>query len=97
MVEMILDKDWADDNIRYGKAPGDTNSYTAGVISRHNVILAYCSTIGSNSAAQVAVNLRTSFTAIRIAFVVGICGVSPFTAEHGEIVLGDCVVSTAVV
>ena len=62
MVEMIFDKDWSEDGVKYGKAAGDLNTYSVGVIAGHNVVLAYCSGIGSNSASQVASGLRASFT-----------------------------------
>ena len=98
MVETILDKDWAEEGVRYGKAPGDLNTYTTGVIADHNVVLAYCSTIGSNSAAQVATSLRSTFTGIQLTFVVGVCGAIPFDPEGGgEILQGDCIISTAMI
>ena len=39
--------------------------------------------------------MQISFPAVEIAFVVGICGVTPIHPENGEeIILGDCIVST---
>ena len=97
MVEIVLDKDWTEDGLKLGKAGGDTNAYTLGRICDKNVVLAYCPAIGSNSAAQAVVGLRSSFTKIKIAFVVGVCGIAPYDQVKQEIVLGDCIVSTAVV
>ena len=97
MVEMVFDKDWSEDGAKYGKAAGDLNTYLVGVIAGHNVVLAYCSGIGSNSASQVASGLRASFTQIKIALVVGICGAVPSGTDGGELVLGDCVISSTVI
>ena len=101
MVEMVFDKDWSNEGMKYGKAAKDSNAYTTGVIAGHNVVLAYCPGIGKNAAAQVATSMKTSFTGIRLALVVGICGAVPFYKnqedETEEIVLGDCIISTSVV
>jgi hypothetical protein len=40
-VAAVFDKFWGDDGIHYGKAPGDGNAYTTGVIGRNNVVLVY--------------------------------------------------------
>jgi hypothetical protein len=53
-VEALFDRFWDDDGKRYGKAPGDPNAYTTGVIGSHNVVLAYMPGIGKGSAASVA-------------------------------------------
>lgn len=87
MVEQILDKDW-NDGAKYRKVEGDINTYTTGAIGNKNVVLAYCATIGSNNAAQVAMGLRSSFTQIKVVFLVGFCGVAPHTVQEKEIVLG---------
>ena len=97
MIESILDKDFGDEGVKVTRARGDQNVYTAGVISQHNIILAYMPRMGSNSAAAVAGGLRASFHEIEVAFVVGICGVAPLHPKtQEEILLGDCIVSTTV-
>ncbi len=54
--------------------------------------------MGKASAATVAAHCRSSFPNIKLALVVGICGVVPFCPDSGdEIVLGDVVVSSGVV
>ncbi len=54
--------------------------------------------MGKASAATVAAHCRASFPNIRLALVVGICGIVPFRPDSGEeIVLGDVVVSNGVV
>jgi len=40
-VEAQFDKFWGDGGEMYGKAPGDPNIYTTGVIGLHNVILVH--------------------------------------------------------
>ena len=98
MVELVFDKFWDDHGERYGKALGDQNAYTTGVIGEHNVVLTYMPGIGSNSAAVVAAGLRSSYRGIEITFVVGICGAVPYhVSTKEEIILGDCIISTAVV
>jgi nucleoside phosphorylase len=96
-VEALFDKFWDDDNHIYGKAFGDPNAYTTGVIGRHNVVLAYMPSMGKVSAASVAANLRSSFEGIRLALVVGICGGVPTGTNDEEILLGDVIISTGLV
>ena len=98
-VLSVFDRCWEDEDIPpYGKAEGDQNAYTTGVIGKHNVVLAHMPGMGSTSASAVASGLRSSFTGVQLALVVGICGVVPFNAKtQEEIVLGDVVVSTAVI
>lgn len=55
------------------------------------------SDIGTNSAAAVAANLRSSFERIKVGIVVGICGGVPKTAGGEEILLGDVIVSSSVI
>src|SRR5947207_15703223 len=87
-VEALFDKFWGDDEEMYGKAPGDPNAYTTGVIGSHNVVLAHMPGMGKNSAAAVASSFRFSFRGIKLALVVGICGGVPYGTD-GEILLGD--------
>ena len=96
MVQCVLDEEWESDEI--AKNHGDRNAYTLGVIGRHNVILLHMPGMGNIDSATITAGLRTSFPAIEVAFVVGICGASPknnLTQE--DIVLGDCIVSTAMI
>jgi hypothetical protein len=53
-VEALFDKFWGDDGEIYGKAPGDPNAYTTGVIGLHNVVLAHMHGMGKGSATSVA-------------------------------------------
>src|SRR5271156_2344069 len=71
----------------------DTNLYTLGRIGEHNVVIAClpAGQIGTNSAAAVAVQMKSKFTSIRFGLMVGIGGGVP-NAES-DIRLGDVVVS----
>ncbi|KAF4947846.1 hypothetical protein FGADI_10125 [Fusarium gaditjirri] len=98
-IEALFDEYW--DCHVYNKAPGDPNSYSTGRIGHHNVVLAYMPEAGKANGAAVATNCRVSFPQVKLAIVVGICGVIPFTpgprdAQH-EIILGDVIVSQSVV
>lgn len=106
-VSALFDHFWEDDlndehgrPDPYGKAPRDTNAYTFGTIGRYNVVLAHMPEMGMASAARVAAHCQASFANIRLALVVGVCGVSPRGqdgADGDEIVLGDVIISTGVV
>jgi nucleoside phosphorylase len=92
-VQEVFDKFWEDEGKKYGRAAGDSNTYTAGVISEYNVILAYIPGIGTNSAAAVAGAIRVSFPNIKLALVVGICGGMLHDTDREEILLGDIIIS----
>jgi nucleoside phosphorylase len=97
-VAAVFDHHWDDDGPPYDKAPGDPNAYSTGVVGRHNVVLAHMPGMGTVHAAAVASNCRTSFPNIKLALVVGICGVAPFGGDRQpEIVLGDVIISDAVI
>jgi nucleoside phosphorylase len=96
-VEALFDKFWGDDGEMYGKAPGDPNAYTTGVIGLHNVVLAHLPGIGKGSTAIVASSFRSSFQGIRLALVVGICGGVPHGTDGEEILLGDVIVSDGLI
>ena len=71
----------------------DSNIYTLGRMGEHNVVIAClpAGQMGTNSAASVAVQMKSSFDAIRFGLMVGIGGGVPST-EH-DVRLGDVVVS----
>ncbi|KAL2207286.1 hypothetical protein CC79DRAFT_1396815 [Sarocladium strictum] len=97
-VEALFDEDWDSDGYSYGKAPNDPNAYSTGSIGCYNVVLAHLPGMGTAHASATAASFRMSFPNIKLALVVGICGVAPVTLQHDEeIVLGDVIVSTAVV
>lgn len=99
MVESIFD-DIRDAD--YGRARGDPNAYTTGVIGDQHVVLVHCPRMASNSAASVSTWLKASFTEIKLIMVVGICGAVPnYEDEHQQnqekVFLGDLLISTAVI
>jgi nucleoside phosphorylase len=96
-VQEVFDKFWEDEGKRYGKAPGDANDYTPGVIGEHNVVLAYMPGMGVVSAAAVAGAMRISYPNIKLALVVGVCGGIPHTTDQQDIVLGDIIISQALI
>ncbi|KAJ6788122.1 hypothetical protein PWT90_07397 [Aphanocladium album] len=100
-VVALFDHHWDDDGPPYDKAPCDPNAYSAGAIGRHNVILAHMPGMGKANGAAVAANCRSSFPNIKLAIVVGVCGVVPCYRDDShddvEIVLGDVIVSSGVV
>ncbi|EWG48841.1 hypothetical protein FVEG_16341 [Fusarium verticillioides 7600] len=98
-IEALFDEDW--DCHAYSKAAGDPNSYSTGRIGHHNVVLTYMPEAGKANGAAVATNCRVSFPCLKLAIVVGVFGVIPFTPgprdAHHEIILGDVIVSQSVV
>ncbi|KAK6346125.1 hypothetical protein TWF730_010456 [Orbilia blumenaviensis] len=102
-VLALFDEVWPNNgfengNRRYGKATGDDNSYTFGLIGDCPVVLAYMPETGKTAASAVAAFFRISFRNIRLCLVVGICGGVPQgTPEMGEIFLGDIIISQGIV
>ncbi|KAJ6440010.1 alternative NADH-dehydrogenase [Purpureocillium lavendulum] len=96
-VDALFDVHWDDDGSTFDKPPGDPNAYSIGAIGRHNVVLAHMPGMGKVNAAIVATNCRASFPNIRLAIVVGICGIVPLGPHKEEIILGDVVISDGVV
>ncbi|EHK17779.1 uncharacterized protein TRIVIDRAFT_214185 [Trichoderma virens Gv29-8] len=95
-VSLVFDDFWDEDGDKYGRAPGDYNRYTTGRIGNYNVVLALLARMGKVSAASAAVSLRSSYSRLRVAFLVGICGGAP-QAGDDEILLGDVVISKTIV
>jgi nucleoside phosphorylase len=96
-IEALFDHHWDDDGPPFDKERGDPNAYSTGVIGRFNVVLAYMPGMGKVNAATVASNCGKSFPGIKLALVVGICGVVPFGLTNDEIVLGDVIISNGVI
>jgi nucleoside phosphorylase len=76
-----------------GYNPHDTNIYTCGRIGEHNVVIACLpeGQMGTNSAAAVAVQMKSTFNCTRFGLMVGIGGGVP--SKEADIRLGDIVVS----
>ena len=95
-VMLLFDKFWDEDGDPYGRADGDTNVYITGRIKIHNVVLAILPSMGTTSAAAAAASLRSSYGALKLAFLVGICGAIPQIGGH-DTFLGDVVVSSTII
>lgn len=93
----MFDKFWDEEGLDFGKAPEDPNAYSTGVIGGQNAVLVHMAYMGKVSAASSAAWVKASFTRIKLALVVGICGGTPFTSTGEEIILGDVVISEALI
>ncbi|KAF2628864.1 kinesin light chain, partial [Macroventuria anomochaeta] len=71
----------------------DTNLYTCGRVGEHNIVIACLpeGQTGTNSAAAVAVQMKSTFSSTRFGLMVGIGGGVP--SEEADVRLGDVVVS----
>lgn len=97
-ISLLFDQFWDEDGDPYGRASGDPNYYTTGRFGKYNVVLALLSHTDKITAASAAASLRTSYCSLRLALFVGICsGVPQVPNGDDEILLGDVVVSSAVV
>lgn len=96
-VEALFDATYDRFSQRYGRQPGDTNTYINGRIGRHDVVLCYLPAMGIGSAASVTANLSVTYPRIQLVLVVGICGAIPFLPSKAEIILGDIIISDSVV
>ncbi|KAK5064345.1 hypothetical protein LTR84_000178 [Exophiala bonariae] len=98
-VSLLFDEFWDDDGDQYGRAAGDDNSYTTGRIGKYAVVLALLPHMGKANAAGAAAGLRSSYSSLRLALLVGTCGGVPRVGhgENDEILLGDVVISKTVV
>lgn len=95
-VAALFEKEY--DAMIYGKAIGDPNTYSFGLIGPHNVVLVHMPTMGKVAAAAAASNLHASFQRIKLAMMVGICAGAPFGPTRGkEVLLGDVVISEGLV
>ena len=97
-VLSVLDKAWDKNKYKYGRVSNDPNSYTAGVISSHNVVIAHPLRMGKANAAIVASAYTMSFQNVKLALVVSICGSVPQHPDNNkEILLGDIVISKGII
>jgi nucleoside phosphorylase len=73
--------------------PSDTNIYTLGRMGEHNVVVAClpAGQTGNNSAAAVAVQMKSKFISLRFGLMVGIGGGVP--SGEADVRLGDVVIS----
>ncbi|KAH7124426.1 hypothetical protein EDB81DRAFT_872496 [Dactylonectria macrodidyma] len=95
-VNLLFDQFWDEDRDPYGRADGDTNIYITGRIGDHHIVLAVLPSMGTNSAAAATASLRSSYTDLKLAILVGICGGVPRIANY-DAFLGDVVVSKSII
>ncbi|KAK1977467.1 nucleoside phosphorylase domain-containing protein [Colletotrichum cereale] len=96
-VTLAFDEFWEDEGDRYGKAPGDPNTYTTGRIGQYNVVLALLPNMGKVRAASATASLRSSYAGLRLALLTGICGGVPGSDPENEIILGDVIISKTII
>ncbi|KAH7129019.1 nucleoside phosphorylase domain-containing protein [Dactylonectria macrodidyma] len=94
-VTLLFDQFWDDDLDPYGRAPGDTNTYVTGRIGSHDVVLAVLPNMGTTGAAAAAASFRSSYSNLKLALLIGICGGVPNIAGY-DAFLGDVVVSKTI-
>ncbi|KAJ2997267.1 hypothetical protein NUW58_g699 [Xylaria curta] len=95
-ITLQFDEFWDEDGEQYGRAPGDTNTYSTGRIGNYNVVLALLPNMGKTAAAGAAASFRSSYSRLRLALLVGICGGVPDVGAN-EALLGDVVISKTVI
>ncbi|TIA51466.1 purine and uridine phosphorylase [Aureobasidium pullulans] len=93
----LFDEHYDDDGDIYGRQEGDSNAYSTGRIGQHDIVLAHMPGMGKSSAASVASGLRSSFTGVKIALIVGVCGGVPVSSPDEPIILGDVIISNSVI
>ncbi|KAK2589658.1 hypothetical protein QQS21_012665 [Conoideocrella luteorostrata] len=95
-VALLFDEFWDEDGDEFGRAAGDDNTYTTGRIGNHNVVLALLPGMGKVSEAAAAANMRSTYVALRLVLLAGICGGAPHYNQY-EILLGDVIISNTVI
>lgn len=100
-ILLLIDRFWDESGDPYGKARGDNNMYRTGRMGKFDVVLLLLPEMGKASAASAAAGLRSSYPGLRLVLLSGICGGVPSRhikhKKHDEILLGDVIISKAVV
>ncbi|KAL8364811.1 hypothetical protein RB595_003878 [Gaeumannomyces hyphopodioides] len=81
---------------KYGRETGDGNTYTTGRIGNHAVVLLLLPGMGMEASAVGARSLQSSYTNIKLALIVGVCGGLP-QIRGRDAFLGDVIVSKSIV
>src|SRR4051812_11110870 len=90
-VLYLFDDIWDEAGDPYGKAFHDPNEYRTGRIGKDNVVLLPLPGMGKVNAANAIPALLSSYSRIRLALVVGICGGVPkldISDDNEELILG---------
>ncbi|KAL8310354.1 hypothetical protein RB597_010275 [Gaeumannomyces tritici] len=81
---------------KYGRETGDSNTYTRGRIGNHAVVLLLLPGMGMEASAAGARSLQSSYTNVKLALIVGVCGGLPQIRGRNAF-LGDVIVSKSIV
>ncbi|KAK2596811.1 hypothetical protein QQS21_006140 [Conoideocrella luteorostrata] len=95
-VALLCDEFWDDDGDIFGRATGDTNMYVTARLGIHNIVLAVLPAMGTTNAAVAAAGLRSSYSNLKLALIVGICGGVPKIRGNSAF-LGDVIVSKTII
>src|SRR5947209_5471948 len=92
-IELAAAHEMLDEEHQSLPGTDDINLYTLGRIAEHNVVIAClpAGQIGTNSAAAVAVQMKSEFISIQFGLMVGIGGGVP--SDEADVRLGDVVIS----
>lgn len=96
-ISLLFDQFWDENGDQYGRAIGDTNTYTTGRFGKFDVVLVLLPNTGKVSAASATASLRSSYPALRLVILTGICGGVPSSDAGDEILLGDVIISKTVI
>jgi nucleoside phosphorylase len=96
-VSLLFDEFWDEKSDPFGRAVGDTNTYTTGRLGNFDVVLVLLPNTGQVSAASAAASLRSSYPGLRLVILTGICGSVPNSGNGDEILLGDVIISKTVI
>ncbi|KAF4830625.1 hypothetical protein CGCSCA4_v014216 [Colletotrichum siamense] len=94
---LAFDEFFDEDGDKFGRARGDPNRYTTGRIGKYNVVMALLPGMGTVSSASAMASFRSSYTELKLALLVGICGGVPSAGTEKELLLGDVIISKSVV
>ncbi|KAJ0166508.1 Vegetative incompatibility protein HET-E-1 [Colletotrichum tanaceti] len=95
---LAFDEFFDEDGDKFGRARGDPNTYTTGRIGKYNVVMALLPSMGTTTSAAAMASFRSSYTELKLALLVGICGGVPSPpGTEKEILLGDVIVSKTMV
>ncbi|KAL6887047.1 hypothetical protein GGI43DRAFT_426073 [Trichoderma evansii] len=96
-VSLLFDQFWDENGNQYGRAIGDPNTYTTGRFGNFDVVLVLLPNTGNISAASATASLRSSYPELRLVILTGICAGVPSSNTGDEVLLGDVIISKAVI
>ncbi|PNP48539.1 hypothetical protein TGAMA5MH_00433 [Trichoderma gamsii] len=93
---LLFDNFWDAHGDPIGRAKDDLNTYTTGCMGNLNVVVVLLCSSGKAITASATANLRSSYNSIELLLFAGICEGVP-DVNGGELLLGDVVISEAVI